>query len=72
MSDRAFQVYGLGQCCLDYIGVVDAYPPADAKCEVREMIVQGGGPVATALVALARIGPRRFVIPVTRWLMERT
>jgi ribokinase len=56
MSDRSFQVYGLGQCCLDYIGMVDAYPPADAKCEVREMVVQGGGPVATALVALARWG----------------
>jgi ribokinase len=56
MSARAFQVYGLGQCCLDYIGLVDAYPPADAKCEVREMVVQGGGPTATALVALARWG----------------
>jgi len=56
MSDRTFQVYGLGQCCLDYVGLVDAYPPADAKCEVREMIVQGGGPVATALVALTRWG----------------
>jgi ribokinase len=35
---------------------VDAYPLADAKCEVREMIVQGGGPVPTALVALTRWG----------------
>ncbi len=56
MSTHGFQVYGLGQCCLDYIGLVDAYPAADAKCEVREMIVQGGGPVATALVALTRWG----------------
>lgn len=56
MDERHFQVYGLGQCCLDYIGKVDTYPPPDIKCEVSEMVIQGGGPVATALVALARWG----------------
>ncbi|HEC98828.1 MAG TPA: sugar kinase [Proteobacteria bacterium] len=50
------QVFGLGQCCLDYIGKVDAYPPPDVKCEFSDMVIQGGGPVATALVALARWG----------------
>ncbi len=54
MDNNSFQVYGLGQCCLDYIGKVDSYPPADVKCEFTDMVVQGGGPVATALVALAR------------------
>lgn len=54
MSDKSFQVYGLGQCCLDYVGKVDTYPPPDVKCEFTEMVIQGGGPVATALVALAR------------------
>lgn len=56
MIDKSFQVYGLGQCCLDYIGKVDIYPPADVKCEFTEMVIQGGGPVATALVALAKWG----------------
>ncbi|MBN2468203.1 MAG: sugar kinase [Deltaproteobacteria bacterium] len=51
-----FDVYGIGQCSLDYVGRVDTYPPADTKCELSEMIIQGGGPVATALVALARWG----------------
>jgi ribokinase len=51
-----FQVYGLGQSALDYIGKIDTYPPADVKCEFSDMVVQGGGPVATALVALARWG----------------
>jgi ribokinase len=64
MGERNFEVYGLGQCCLDYIGRVDAYPPADTKCEVREMVVQGGGPVATALVALARWGVRCTIASV--------
>lgn len=53
---KVFHVYGLGQCCLDYIGKVGAYPPPDTKCEFSGMVVQGGGPVATALVGLARWG----------------
>jgi ribokinase len=56
MANRSFEVFGLGQCALDYIGKVDAYPPPDVKCEFSEMVIQGGGPVATALVALARWG----------------
>lgn len=52
----SFQVYGLGQSALDYIGKIDAYPPPDVKCEFSNMVTQGGGPVATALVALSRWG----------------
>ena len=54
MDTTPFEVYGLGQCSLDYIGKVNAYPPPDAKCEFSDMVIQAGGPVATALVALAR------------------
>jgi ribokinase len=50
------QVFGLGQCCLDYIGKIDTYPPADSKCEFSDLKIQGGGPVANALVALSRWG----------------
>ncbi|MBW2259488.1 MAG: sugar kinase [Deltaproteobacteria bacterium] len=50
------QVYGLGQCALDYIGRIEAYPPPDVKYEFSDMVIQGGGPVATALVALSRWG----------------
>lgn len=49
-------VTGLGQCSLDYLALVDAYPEIDAKKEVIEWHEQGGGPVATALVALSRLG----------------
>jgi ribokinase len=56
MADESFQVYGLGQSCLDYIGTVETYPPPDVKCQFTNMVIQGGGPVATALVALARWG----------------
>lgn len=58
MQEPLWQVFGLGQCCLDYIVKVSAFPAPDAKCEFADMAVQGGGPVATALVALARWGLR--------------
>jgi ribokinase len=56
MKRESIDVFGLGQCCLDYVARVESYPPPDAKCEFSEMVVQGGGPVATALVALSRWG----------------
>jgi ribokinase len=56
VNTQSFQVYGLGQSALDYIGEIDSYPPPDVKCEFSNMVIQGGGPVATALVALARWG----------------
>jgi ribokinase len=51
-------VFGLGQCCIDYLGRVPEYPPPDVKCEFTDLTVQGGGPVATAMVALSRWGMR--------------
>jgi len=49
-------VTGLGQCSLDYLSLVYAYPQINTKQEVLEWHEQGGGPVATALVALSRLG----------------
>ncbi|MFH1982900.1 MAG: PfkB family carbohydrate kinase [Pseudomonadota bacterium] len=51
-------VYGLGQCSMDYLAPVDVYPGVDTKCEFTGLSVQGGGPVANALVALSRWGMR--------------
>jgi ribokinase len=51
-------VTGIGQCSLDYLAVVDSYPSVDTKKEVLHWEEQGGGPVATALVALSRLGIR--------------
>ncbi len=80
MKDRRFQVFGLGQCCLDYIGKIAAYPPSDTKCEFSDLVVQGGGPVATALVALKRwdvscafagvVGDDRFGPMITSSLVD--
>jgi sulfofructose kinase len=49
-------VFGIGQCCLDVVGRVETFPEPDTKCELQDLAVQGGGPVATALAALARWG----------------
>ncbi len=49
-------VVGLGQCSWDVLGRVGRYPAVDQKAELGELIQQGGGPVATALVTLARLG----------------
>ena len=50
------KVAGLGQCSLDHLLIVDSYPKNDTKNEVTEWTVSGGGPVATALVSLSRLG----------------
>lgn len=51
-------VVGLGHCAVDCLGVVERYPDVDSKTELSEFSMQGGGPVATALVTLATLGVR--------------
>jgi len=51
-----FDVVGLGHSAVDYLGVVPRYPALDEKIEMLEFAKQGGGPVATALVTLSRLG----------------
>lgn len=54
-------VVGIGQCAWDVLAVVDRFPQNDTKKEVLAWEEQGGGPVATALAALSRLGvPCRF------------
>ena len=49
-------VTGIGQCSFDYLAFIDSYPDIDTKKEILEWHEQGGGPVATALAALSRLG----------------
>lgn len=49
-------VVGLGFSSLDYVGIVPHLPDLDEGMEMRDLAVQGGGPVAQALVTLARLG----------------
>jgi sulfofructose kinase len=52
----AMKVVGIGQCSLDYLFTVDSFPEPDTKTEFLQWATAGGGPVATALVSLARLG----------------
>ncbi len=47
---------GVGNCTLDYIGVVDRFVDPDFKKEFTQFSTQGGGAAATAIVALSRWG----------------
>ncbi len=49
-------VVGVGQCSLDWLGTIEQFPGPDEKTELHAPLLQGGGPVATALVTLARLG----------------
>lgn len=64
MNRQRFTVTGVGQASLDYIAIVDRYPAEDTKEEAKGLVVAGGGPVATALVGLSRLGAKVFFMGV--------
>jgi sulfofructose kinase len=51
-------VVGLGSNALDLLGVIDGHPQPDTKSPLRQFDIQGGGMIATAMVACARLGLR--------------
>ncbi|MCG2767392.1 MAG: PfkB family carbohydrate kinase [Chloroflexota bacterium] len=57
-----FDVVGLGCCAWDYLAVVEEYPPIDTKTDTASFSEQGGGPTATALVTLARLGAKTLFV----------
>ena len=63
MVERKKSVVGVGHCCQDLICTVEAYPPEDGSTHITAMDgSQGGGAVATALVAASRLGTPAGVI----------
>ncbi len=55
-------VIGLGASTVDILSLVDHLPAEDENLRAIEVSVQGGGPVATAIVTLARLGARTAMI----------
>jgi len=49
-------VVGVGHCCQDYLCIVEDYPPEDGSTHITQISSQGGGAVATAMVATSRLG----------------
>jgi len=50
------RVIGIGLACLDYLLQVPDFGTVHQGCRLEEFKNQGGGPVATAMVAVARLG----------------
>lgn len=53
---NSFDVIGLGMATIDILTVVPRLPKSNEVYPIESITVQGGGPVATALVALAKMG----------------
>lgn len=53
-----FDVIGLGASTVDVVSLVDHFPSQEEVQRAIRASVQGGGPVATAIVTLARLGAR--------------
>jgi sulfofructose kinase len=53
-----FDCLGFGVCPLDYLLLLKSYPRLDEKIEAKEVSIQGGGPVPTAMAALAKLGAK--------------
>ncbi len=58
----SFDVIGLGASTVDILSLVDHLPAEDEDMRAIAVSVQGGGPVATALATLARLGARTAMI----------
>jgi sulfofructose kinase len=59
-----FDVVGLGASVVDILQRIDHLPAKEQVQRSDEIAVQGGGPVATAMVTLARLGARVAMLDV--------
>lgn len=57
-----FEVVGLGVSTVDLVMVVDELPGQELVQRAHDSVLEGGGPVATAMVTLARLGARTAMI----------
>ena len=49
-------ITGVGAAVLDHLNLIEAYPQEDGSTHITQMISQGGGACATAIVAAHRLG----------------
>ncbi|MBM4278877.1 MAG: hypothetical protein FJ130_13520 [Deltaproteobacteria bacterium] len=56
LKSKPFEAVGMGLNSVDFLTVVPEFPALNSKMRIRQFSKQGGGQVATALVALARWG----------------
>ena len=56
------EVLGLGVSTLDILSLVDHFPTGDGVQRAGALTLQGGGPVATAMATLARLGAKTAML----------
>jgi sulfofructose kinase len=62
VSGELYDVIGLGVSTLDILMLAEELPGEETVQRAHQSALQGGGPVATAMVALARLGSRTAMI----------
>ncbi len=62
--NRKFDCLGLGIAPADLLMGIDKYPDPGQKVDATQMVMQGGGPVPTAMVALSRLGMKSAMLAV--------
>ena len=55
---KEFDCIGMGVSPLDFLSVPKKFPKLDEKTETKESLIQGGGPVPTALATLGKLGKK--------------
>ena len=70
---KSYDLIGIGKCTLDFLGIVDELPKLDSGGHLHDFTVQGGGIVATALVAASRLGMRCAIVDTIGddWIGQR-
>jgi sugar/nucleoside kinase (ribokinase family) len=58
LQDKPYDVVGMGLNSVDFLCVVPEFPTVNSKMKILKFSKQGGGQVATAMVALSRWGVR--------------
>lgn len=51
-----YDVVGVGLNAVDFLTVVEKYPPPGGKCEIKSFNVLPGGQVATAMICVKKLG----------------
>jgi sugar/nucleoside kinase (ribokinase family) len=56
LNEKKIEVVGLGASTVDVLTLVEHFPRGREVQQAQATLIQGGGPVATALVAVSRLG----------------
>jgi sulfofructose kinase len=62
MNEKLLDVIGLGASTVDLITLVDHFPTNRENQQALALTVEGGGPVATAMVTISRLGGKTAMI----------